>query len=97
MANEYDVGDLVRITGTFTNSAGTAVDPTVVRAQYTDPSGNTTSLLYLTDAALVKASTGVYYVDIDADESGVWLYRFYATGTGQGAEEGYFEVVGSYF
>ena len=54
-------------------------------AQYKDPSGNTTSLTYGVDAALVKDSTGVYHVDVDADEVGWWHYRVYSTGTGQAA------------
>lgn len=29
--NSYDKGDLVRLTATFTNSAGVATDPTAVR------------------------------------------------------------------
>jgi hypothetical protein len=40
-------------------------------------------LTYGVGAELVKDSTGVYHVDIDADEAGKWLYRFYSTGTGQ--------------
>lgn len=79
----YQVGDLVRVTGTFTTAAGVATDPTAVFAEYKDPSGNTTELEYPADAALVKDSTGVYHIDIDADEAGSWFYRFYSTGTGQ--------------
>lgn len=81
----YQVGDLVRATGTFTNAAGTVTDPAAVLAQYRDPSSNTASLTYGVDAALVKDSTGVYHVDIDADEVGWWHYRFYSTGSGQAA------------
>lgn len=92
MATTYDLGDLVRITGTFTTAAGVATDPTAVLCTYTDPSGDATTLTYGTDVALVKSSTGVYYVDVNADEQGVWEYRFYATGTGQAADEGSFIV-----
>jgi hypothetical protein len=91
----YYVGNLVRATGTFTNAAGTATDPSVVRCKYRDPSGNVTSLLYGTDAALVKSATGIYYVDIDADELGVWNFRFYSTGTGQAANEDTFTAIGT--
>lgn len=83
----YHVGDLVRISATWTNAAGTAIDPTAVLAQYRDPGGTTTSLVYGVDAALVKDSTGNYHVDVDADEAGWWHYRFYSTGTGQAAAE----------
>lgn len=83
----YSVGDSVRITGTWTNAAGTAVDPAGVFAAYRDPSGNTTTLTYGVDAELVKDSTGVYYVDVDADEAGWWHYRFYSTGEGKAASK----------
>ena len=92
MANLHDVGDLVRVTGTFTDADGNAQDPTVVKCDYTDPSGNTTELVYGTDEELVKSSTGVYYTDINADEAGLWTYRWYSTGTGQAADEGWFQV-----
>ena len=93
----YDKGDLVRVTGTFTDSAGSATDPSVVICQYVDPSGNTVSKTYITDAEVVKDSTGVYHLDIDADEVGSWHYRWYATGTGQSAGENSFNVRNSYF
>ena len=83
----YNVGDLIRTTGTFTNADGTATDPTAVFAAYGDPSGNTTTLEYGVDVALVRDSTGNYHVDIDADEAGRWYYRFYSTGTGQASSE----------
>lgn len=92
MANTYDVGDLVRVTGTFTDSSGNAQDPTAVYCAFKDPSGNVTTYQYGQDAALEKSSTGVYYVDIDVDEAGVWYYRWYATGTGQAAGESTFSV-----
>lgn len=92
MANIYDVGDEIRCTGTFTDADGTAQDPTAVMFAYKDPSGTTTTLTYGTDAALIKSDTGVYYVDLDIDESGIWRYRFYSTGDGQAAGEDYFHA-----
>lgn len=92
MANHYSKGQVVRVSALFENAAGTDLDPTAVLMKYKDPSGNITSLVYLTDAELVKDSTGNYHVDIDADESGAWYYRFYSTGTGQTANEGSFQV-----
>lgn len=85
--NEYDLGDEVRCTGTYTDSAGTVQDPAAVFFQVEDPSGNKTTYQYSVDAELVKASTGVYYVDVDLDECGFWTYRHYSTGLGQAAAE----------
>lgn len=90
MANNYDVGDLARITAEFTDAGGADVDPTDVFCAYTDPSGNVTTLHYGVDAALVRSAAGHYYVDINVDEAGTWLYHWYSTGTGQASEYDYF-------
>lgn len=95
--NEYDKGDLVRCTGTFTNAAGTATDPATVNFKMASPSGTVTTYVYLTDAQLVKDSTGVYHVDVDGSVEGTWHFRFYATGSGQAASEGTFIVHKSHF
>jgi hypothetical protein len=92
MANIYDAGDDVRVSGAFANAAGTAIDPDAVFAQYKDPSGNVTSLEYGEDAELVRDATGSYHVDIDADEAGQWFYRFYSTGSGKAAAWKWFHV-----
>lgn len=97
MANAYDVGDLVRCTGTFTDADGTATDPDTVVFKVKDPSANTTSYTYDTDAEVIKSATGVYYVDVDLDEAGTWWYRFEATGAGQSAAEDNFYARQSQF
>jgi len=81
MANEYDVGDLVRVSLSFTNSSQAAADPTTVRGKLRDPSGNVTTYVYGTDAQLVKDATGAYHFDVAVDEAGDWRYR----GEGEGA------------
>jgi hypothetical protein len=90
--NTYDTGDLVRCSGEFTNSAGTAIDPTAVLFKFRNPASTITTYTYGIDAEVVKTATGNYYVDIDAATSGTYYYRFYATGTGQSAEEHRFIV-----
>ena len=91
----YDIGDVVRVTGTFTDADGVATDPTTVTGKYTDPSSNTT-----TDSSPTNSATGVYYFDIEVDEAGSWKYRLEGktvTATNQGAAEGSFEVNASNF
>lgn len=95
--NTYDVGDLVRCTGTFTTAAGAATDPTVVGCKVLPPGGTVTTYVYGTDAALVKDSTGVYHVDVSGTVAGYWNYRFYSTGTGQAAGEEAFSIAASAF
>lgn len=87
-----DLGDVVRITGTWTDSAGIATDPAAITFTYTDPSGNATPLVYGVDAEVVRASTGIYYVDITTDEEGTWFWRWVSTGSGAAANEGSFAV-----
>lgn len=96
--NEYDLGDLVRCSGSFTTTAGAAMDPAAVFFKVKDPEGTvSTPIQYGVDAALVKDSTGNYHVDVDANKSGTWRYRFYSTGNGQAADEGSFNVAASNF
>ncbi|MBU2249255.1 MAG: hypothetical protein KKD77_21080 [Gammaproteobacteria bacterium] len=95
--NKYQTGDKVRISASFTDSASALTDPTVVLFQGASPLGTASTLTYLTDAALVKDSTGIYHVDISVTASGIWPYRFYATGSGQSAMEGAFAVARTEF
>lgn len=97
--NRYVRGALVRVSAAFTNLAGSAVDPSVVRVKVRAPGQTTltqTSLLYGTDAALVKDSTGNYHADVDTTSTaGIWYYRWESTGTGQAAGEREFMVAAS--
>lgn len=95
--NEYDKGDSVRCRATFKDSSNALIDPTAVSFKYKNPSGTITTLVYGTDAALVKDSTGNYHVDVNANQSGTWYYRFSSTGTGQAADEETFTVAESQF
>ncbi len=95
--NQYSKGDLVRCSAAFATSAGVATDPAEVRCQVRDPAGTTTTYVYNTNAELVRASAGNYYVDVNANRSGTWRYRFYSTGAGQAADEGSFKVKDSSF
>lgn len=97
MANSYDKGDLVRVTATFTNSAGTPVDPAALTFKFKNPLGTVTPYTYPTNPELVRGSTGVYYVDINANVHGTWRTRFEATGVGQSAVENFFMIKDSDF
>jgi hypothetical protein len=85
------VGDLVRISGVVETS-DTAVDPTVVKFSYKAPSAAAVTYTYNSDLQLVKDSTGHYHVDVSVTEPGQWYYKFWSTGTGQGAFEDGFVV-----
>lgn len=88
---DYDVGDVARVTAAFTDAeSGDAVDPSVVKLTIKDPAGDSETLIYGTDAEVVKDSTGNYHADIEVTAAGTWRYRWYSTGEGQAAEEGVF-------
>lgn len=76
----YDQGDVRRLKATFTDSAGAPADPDGVQFTLRTPGGVQTSYVYLTDAQLVKDSTGVYHVDWTVNDTGRHHYRFAGTG-----------------
>lgn len=93
---QYNQGDLVHATGAFTdpNNGDAYIDPTVVKLSIKDPSGNVTTSIYLGAGTptIVRDAAGRYSAAIDADEAGVFYYRWWSTGTGQAAEEKSFQV-----
>ena len=86
----HDPGDLLRLTTTFANSAGTITDPTGVTFSVRKPDGTVTTYVYPTDAQLVKSTTGVYYVDFTITLAGRHVYRWVGTGALVTAESGVF-------
>jgi uncharacterized protein YfaS (alpha-2-macroglobulin family) len=89
--NIYETGQKVRCSAAFTVNS-VATDPTTVTCKVKDPSGNTTTYVYGTDADLKKLSTGNYYIDVTTDEKGEWFFRFEGTGTCVAVEESSFRV-----
>lgn len=90
-----DVGDVVTLTGTFTESPSSTTkhDPTTVSFSIKEPDGTTTTYVYGTDSEVLKSAVGVYVVDWPATQEGLHRYRWFSTGTGQAAEESFFDVV----
>ena len=85
--NEYHIGVVVRVVGTFTDIDGNEVDPAAVFATVKTPAGGVTTYTYGVDAELVRDSQGVYYIDDDGNAEGKWWTRIYSTGAGQAAGE----------
>lgn len=88
MTNAYDIGALVRLTGTFKDIDGAVTDPTTVTVTVVDPLGTST------DYSPTKDSTGVYHYDLDLTgaTAGTWRYKFQGTGACQAAEWASFYV-----
>lgn len=95
--NAFDVGDVVRCNGVFTNAAGTTVDPGTVTFKVRDPSGDVTTYVYGTDIEVVRTDTGTYHLDVTVDESGTWRYTYVGTGVNACAGEQAFFIVQSEF
>ena len=90
MASTYDIGDKVRVTGTFT-VADVATDPTTVTLRVLAPGGTVTPYTYAL-SEVTKSGTGVYYKDISITTAGIWYYRWLGTGTVEAGGEAEFYV-----
>lgn len=62
-------GTMVRSVGSFTDLSGTAINPDEVVVCYSFAGGTPVNLIYGTDAAVIRDSTGVFHVDIDTTAS----------------------------
>lgn len=87
----YDIGDVARVTATFTDDAGTPADPSSVTATVRAPDATTTNYT-VTAGQIVKDSTGNYHLDIPCTLAGDYYYVFKGVGTIAAAEEGTFTV-----
>lgn len=96
MGDVYDIGDVVRLAGSFQGSAG-PLDPGSVTGRFRIASAQPTSYTYGVDPQLVRDAVGQYHFDVEATESGTWYYRFESSGIGQAAAEGTFRVRRSRF
>jgi hypothetical protein len=87
---EINPGDVRRVSGSFTNPAGVATDPTTISVRWRHHRGTETTWVYGTDTQVVRDSAGVFHADIPITVSGLYYYKFEGTGAVQAAEEGTF-------
>jgi hypothetical protein len=97
MANLYDIGDLVRLTGNFKDVNNVLTDPSIITLEVIDPALKQTNYVYGIGNQIVKSSTGIYYTQTSPDQSGKWQYRWLGTGAVTTAEAGFFYVRASAF
>ena len=87
MANVPE-GVLYKLRAEFRDTNDALFNPSVVKVRVTTPASVVTTYVYGTDAALVRESTGIYYINVDTtDKPGKWKYRWFSTGTGQAASD----------
>lgn len=84
MANTYNIGETVKIVGTFKQN-GVIGDPSVIRTFVKDPEGVITQKTF-PDVSIVKESDGVYSFEISLSISGFWYYRMDDGGSKVGTE-----------
>lgn len=83
--NYHDFGKLVRLSCAFTNHEDDlAIDPDGVYLTIKTPDGESQTLQYGVDDAVVQSEAGSYYYDADANQAGQWEYEWWSTGNGQG-------------
>lgn len=82
----YDIGDVVKLTGTFRDVDGDLANPTTVTLTVLEPDGTTST------PSASSSSTGIYTATVTIDQSGTWRYRWEGTGDVVTAEEGSFDV-----
>ena len=82
----YDIGDVARLFGAFTDINGAPADPTTVIVSVKDPNGTVTT------PAVVRDSLGNYHADQDCSIAGTWKYQFDGTGAVKASGPGTFRV-----
>ena len=98
MASTYDIGDVVRVAGTFTDTGSVVGDPTTVNFLFDTPTSTAPTTATRTSTALGlvgtigRASTGVYYYDITSTGRGLYETRFTSTGTLAASGESWFSI-----
>lgn len=95
--NYYPNGAAVRVFAKYRvrnadQSPGALTNPTTVIFSYQNPDGSETSKTY--PDTIVRATTGIYYLDITANRAGIWRWRTDGDGS---VEEGQFTVEASVF
>jgi hypothetical protein len=73
-------------------SVGALTNPSVVTFTYADPNGVEVEKVY--PDTIVRAATGIYYLDFTAEVPGTWRYRMDGDGS---AVEGQFGISPSVF
>jgi hypothetical protein len=101
--NNYGLGQSVRVRSAFQNAGRKASNPEALKLTIKSPSGEISTVVFgdpqegdvtQINQRMIGESPvpGEFYADIDANEPGVWFYRWWSTGELQAAAESRFEV-----
>lgn len=87
-----NIGNLVRLRGTYTDINGDLQDPTNVTIETEEPDTAYTLKTFGPDLEVIKESLGIFHLDFSPTQEGRHGYRWASTGTGQAAKEGTFLI-----
>lgn len=87
MANQYDLGDLIRLSATFKNASDVDTDPTTVTLRVRHNSGTPTTTYTYEASEVSRLAAGQFYKDVTLSKSGTWYYRWEGSGSVQQQEE----------
>jgi hypothetical protein len=88
MGTTYDVGDTIRVTATYTDTGGVAIDPTTITFIKKTPDGAVTSQT----TGITNPTSGSHYVDIVTTGQGLYEYVFTSTGNVVQRAQSWFSV-----
>lgn len=87
MANDYAVGQQVKLSGFFSTLTNVGTDPTAIVLKVQTPNGTETTWTYGVDSQVVKTATGDYYAYWTIDAAGTHYFKWSGTGALVGANE----------
>ena len=87
MTTTYDIGDVRRLSVTFTDINDADADPATVTFRMRSPDGTVLVYVYGTDPEVKKTAVGIYYVEHEFAGPGRHVLRWEGAGTIVVAEE----------
>lgn len=98
MIKEYTIGNAPRCFGEHRDFNGDLENPDTAKVKVLKPDGTETEKIYLTDAEVIRVSTGLFYMDVATTMPGTWAYQWHFTkGTAAALAEHKFKVLPSLF
>lgn len=92
MLDEYDIGDVTRLSVSFNDLSNVFVDPSSVMIKVRDPDAVIIQLSYPTNDAIIKDSVGNYHMDYLISKDGLHNYKWVGSGTVYASEKASFFV-----